>query len=275
MSPEDITKWMSATATPPDTVTLDSALQQWPWFVPMRLMEIAREHQKSPFSAQVLDKLRLYSSDWLPAYTLIVADEEVPNFAQIEPEIPANAAAEARHHDAAMPEGPFVANTEEATPTAEPLIQPLYTEDYFRYEGIDAVDEPVVIEPKADQTPEQPQTLMVMMSFAEWLAHFKTKSQKEQEEAQEKSALRSMWQREKLAAAMEDEPEEIPEDVFEMAVSSITKEDDIVSESLAQIYEKQEKWGAAAEMYRKLALKYPSKSTYFASRAEAAKKRLL
>ncbi len=101
------------------------------------------------------------------------------------------------------------------------------------------------------------------MAFAEWLAHFKTKSQKEEEEAKEKRALRSMWQQEKLAAALDDEPDEIPEDVFEMAVSSITKEDDIVSEPLAQIYERQEKWGAAADMYRKLALEISGKKHLF------------
>jgi hypothetical protein len=114
---------------------------------------------------------------------------------------------------------------------------------------------------------------MVVMSFAEWLNHYKIKSEREEEEARDKSALRSMWQQEKLAAALEDEPEEIPEDVFEMAVTSITREDDLASESLAEILEKQGKWTAAAEMYRKLGLRNPAKSAYFASRAEAAKKR--
>lgn len=264
MNPDVFTRWLEAPATLPNDAVISNAVRYWPWFVPARILEAARDHQQHPYSEKVLSRLQLYSNNWLLAYSLLAQKAAIDDEVLVA-EMPA-AMPESVQEEAALP--PEI----EAVPAEEPLIQPLYTEDYFRHQGIEVSDE----EPQIpEQEPPEPQTLMVVMSFAEWLAHFKTKSQREQEEAQEKSALRSMWQREKLAAAMEDEPEEIPEDVFEMAVSSITKEDDIASESLAKIYEQQEKWSAAAEMYRKLALKYPSKSTYFASRAEAAKKRLL
>jgi hypothetical protein len=264
MTSDAITNWLEAPATLPDTATLDHALREWPWFVPTRLMEAVRAHKQIPFCEKTMANLRLFTDNWLQAYLLLTYEERAAADIFFDDEDLEDVVDESEFEEEEI--------LSETPANEEPLIQPLYTEDYFRYEGVEAKE---AIPPPEPEKPEQPQTLMVMMSFAEWLNHFKTKTRKEQEEARDKSALRSMWQQEKLAAALEDDPGEIPEDVFEMAVSSITKEDDIISEPLAQIYERQEKWSAAAEMYRKLALKYPAKSTYFASRAEAAKKRLL
>ena len=138
----------------------------------------------------------------------------------------------------------------------EPLIQPLYTADYFRQQG-EKVSEEIPEEIKEYKAPvnmmtEAEKSLMVMMSFTEWLLHFRDTSARHQEEKKEQKALKTMWQKEKLAAAIEEENDEIPENVFEMAVNSIAKEDGLASESLADIYIKQEKYDKAIEMYRKL-----------------------
>ncbi len=290
MTPDHITGWLQEPATLPEDSKINELIRVWPWFVPGRLMDAARRHQQAPFSAQTLSSLQLYTSDWLPAYDILCKSglpddkayvvpaeqpEEAEQTIEVEEKVENTSIwsqeEDEEEEDKAEEDAVEVPAKTKREHPAEPLIQPLYTEDYFRHQGVPVQNE---IPEQEKEEEQEPQTLMVMMSFAEWLAHFKVKSQKEQEEAQGKRALRSMWQQEKLAAALEDEPDEIPEDVFEMAVSSITKEDDLVSESLAQIYERQEKWGAAAEMYRKLALKYPTKSTYFAGRAQAAKKRL-
>lgn len=143
---------------------------------------------------------------------------------------------------------------------SEPLIQPIYTEDYFLHQGIDA--ETTEVEN------EKEKQLMVMMSFSDWLMHFKTKKEKQKEEEEDQKALKTMWQKEKLAAALEEENEEIPEGVFEMAVNSIKNEDDLVSESLAEIMIKQGKFDKAIEMYRKLSLRNPQKNAYFADKIE-------
>ena len=154
----------------------------------------------------------------------------------------------------------------------EPLIQPLYTADYFRQQG-EKVSEEIPEEIKEYKAPvnmmtEAEKSLMVMMSFTEWLLHFRDTSARHQEEKKEQKALKTMWQKEKLAAAIEEENDEIPENVFEMAVNSIAKEDGLASESLAEIYIKQEKYDKAIEMYRKLSLRNPQKSTYFARKIE-------
>ena len=83
-----------------------------------------------------------------------------------------------------------------------------------------------------------------------------------------KGIIRSLWQKEKLAAAFQEENDEIPENVFDMAVNSITMEEDMASESLANIYIKQEKYDKAIEMYRKLSLLYPEKNLYFARKID-------
>lgn len=152
----------------------------------------------------------------------------------------------------------------------EQLIYPIYTEDYFLHQGIpaspdipDEIDELI-----QDDMTEEEKSLMVVMSFTEWLLHFKKTAQKQKEEKKDQKALKTMWQKEKLAAAMEEENEEIPENVFEMAVNSITKEDGLASESLADIYIKQGKYDKAIEMYRKLSLRNPKKNVYFARKIE-------
>lgn len=49
--------------------------------------------------------------------------------------------------------------------------------------------------------------------------------------------------------------------------------EDIVSETLAQIYEEQGFFARAAEVYRKLGLIYPEKSNYFAARLKELRKK--
>ncbi len=152
-----------------------------------------------------------------------------------------------------------------------PLIHPIYTEDYFLQQGekvsTELPDEIDSLLPE-DNSDEGAKSLMVMMSFSEWLLHFKSTAEKQQEDDKGQKALKTMWQKEKLAAAIEEENEEIPENVFEMAVNSITKEDGLASESLAEIYIKQGKYDKAIDMYRKLSLRNPQKSAYFARKIE-------
>jgi len=108
--------------------------------------------------------------------------------------------------------------------------------------------------------------LMVMMSFSDWLNHFKSKTEKEQIEEQEKRALKTAWQKEKLTAIIEEEQDEIPEMIFKQAMDSISMENALISESLAEILAKQGKTDKAIEMYKKLSLRNPEKNSYFADR---------
>lgn len=153
--------------------------------------------------------------------------------------------------------------------TDESFILPVYTEDYFLHQGMQvSSDLPTDLPGKEMSPAEEAKSLMVVMSFSEWLVYFKKRKEQEQEEVEGQKAVKTMWQKEKLAAALEEENEEIPEKVFEMAVNSITKEDDLASESLAEIHAMQGKYDKAIEMYRKLSLRNPQKKAYFARKIE-------
>ncbi len=156
----------------------------------------------------------------------------------------------------------------------EALITPMVSVDYFLLKGEKVPDElPAEINSlKTETETEAEKALMVMMSFSDWLLHFKNSGERQQEETRDQKALKSMWQKEKLAAAMEEENEEIPENVFKMAVDSITPEEGMASETLADIYIRQGKYDHAIDMYKKLSLLNPQKNTYFARKIEEALK---
>ena len=189
--------------------------------------------------------------------------------------VPAHKQAKEQQIEEAIPETQPEPQPEQVSDLADSsLIFPIYTGDYFLQQGEKIPEEiPQVDELKVETIEDdEDKSLMVVMSFSEWLLHFKSSSEKQIEETKDKRALRSMWQKEKLAAAIEEENEEIPENVFEMAVNSISKEEGLVSDTLPEIYIKQGKYDKAIEMYRKLSLRNPQKSIYFARKIEEALK---
>lgn len=142
-------------------------------------------------------------------------------------------------------------------------------------------NEPLPIKPKTaikeqkkatSHIEEEKNTLMVMMSFTDWLNHFKYKKQEEDAETLEKKALKTAWKLEKLSAIIEEEPnDDIPEPIFRQALDSIA-EQDIISETMATLYTQQGKKDKAIYIYQKLSLLNPEKSNYFALQIEKLKR---
>jgi len=129
-------------------------------------------------------------------------------------------------------------------------FQPLYTDDYFAYKRL---KEPA----RADDLNEK--GMAEMKSFTDWLRQMKDsfagKAQKD-------------WYHQHLHHIYEDEEPEVSEAVEQMAMKSITLNDDIVSETLAEIWARQHQYQSAIHIYQKLSLLNPDKSAYFAQKIQ-------
>ena len=68
-----------------------------------------------------------------------------------------------------------------------------------------------------------------------------------------------------------DIPANVPEK-NEIIEKSVAETDELITETLAMIYFKQKKYEKALDAFKKLSLKYPEKSIYFASRIEEIEK---
>jgi tetratricopeptide (TPR) repeat protein len=227
-----------------DSDSIRGLIEMYPYFVPARFMDAANQHQKAPFSPAMMDTMQLYMGNWLMYCQFLQSASD----AVVIP----------------TPPPPAI-----SAQTEEPIILPVYTEDYFLHQGMQVSNDlPENVQKKEQSAEDAAKGLMVMMSFSEWLNHFKSRKQHEADEEQGQKAVKTMWQKEKLAAALEEENEEIPEKVFEMAVNSIANEDDLASESLAEVHLRQGRFDKAIEMYRKLSLRNPQKKAYFARKIE-------
>ena len=127
-------------------------------------------------------------------------------------------------------------------PADKPSFEPYHTVDYFASQGIKPVQE----EKPADRFGQQ------LKSFTEWL---KTMKRLPVVEIEKKVDVRS------------------EEQVLELAETSI-KDDDVVTETMADVWIKQGNKEKAIEIYNKLSLLNPSKSDYFAAKIEETKNSL-
>jgi hypothetical protein len=120
------------------------------------------------------------------------------------------------------------------------LFQPFYTVDYFASQGIKFREE----DKPADKFGQQ------LKSFTEWL-----KTLKRLPESQ-------------VELSMSGRTDHKVESLAENSV----KNRDIITESMAEVWEKQGNHGKAIDVYNKLSLLDPSKNAYFAAKIEALKK---
>ncbi len=299
MADNSAVKMISDIMGNPDAGAVADIIEQYPYFVPARYIKAAAAHKASPYAPAMLSDMHAYMGNWLlfldhlegkgvtvvEEIPTVVAEEVIAPVLQQEmagnsPEdVPQEPETILEAVIATEPEIEIVEtiHTEEITEEVnkerlEDIFTPIQSDDYFMQQGIKVSQElPEHIDASLNTEGDddsQDKSLMVMMSFTEWLVHFKRTADEKNSEIEDQKAVRAMWQKEKLAAALEEENDEIPENVFEMAVNSIAKEEGLASESLAEIYLKQGKRDHAIEMYKKLSLRNPQKNAYFAARIE-------
>lgn len=138
------------------------------------------------------------------------------------------------------------------TPKEETTLtfQPLYTDDYFAYKRLKEPE-------SAEQLNEK--GMADMRSFTDWL--------KEMKQSFAKKADKDWYHQQLHRIYVDDEPE-VSEAVEKMAMESITLNDDIVSETLAEIWARQHQYQTAIQIYQKLSLLNPNKSAYFAQKIQ-------
>ena len=125
---------------------------------------------------------------------------------------------------------------------AELVFEPFYTVDYFASQGIKFKNE----EKPKDKFGQQ------LKSFTDW--------------------LRTMKRLPDSEISVTEEPK-TEQKVEQMAEHSL-QEREVITEAMAEVWEKQGNAAKAIEIYTKLSLLDPSKSVYFASKIEVLKKRL-
>ena len=122
---------------------------------------------------------------------------------------------------------------------AEITFEPYHTIDYFASQGIRTKEE----EKPKDQLSRQ------LKSFTEWLKIMKRLPVSE------------------IAASVSATDEKKVEKMAEISIS----DREVITEAMAEVWEKQENKAKATEIYQKLSLLNPTKSSYFAAKIEQLK----
>lgn len=140
----------------------------------------------------------------------------------------------------------FIYSENETSLLQKPVLQPLYTEDYFAYTRTKLPDNPV-----NDKEP----TMEKLKSFTGWLRTLKRPSG------------RGDMEQEGLPSPFVDDEKK----VMEMEEESQLKED-VYTEAMAEIRVKIGQPEKAIAIYEKLILLNPEKKAYFAGKIDALKK---
>ena len=133
-------------------------------------------------------------------------------------------------------------------------------------------------------------------SFTDWLKQVDKKKAPPVEDEDEEDDLEEQYHAGKFEAQLHKQIAEEPEAIMpvpkipanwkkssdvkaevkisDLAQKSIQRDDNTITETLAKILELQKHYGKAIEAYEKLSLKYPEKSSYFATRILELKKKI-
>ncbi len=166
-------------------------------------------------------------------------------------------------------------------PQEKPLLKPIErvkTEEPVVKKKEEPKVEPVVekkVEPVVKKQQPQPNETH---TFTEWLRLASIHSvkaveiEREKKKPSQKDALIDKFLREEPKISKPQKAEFFSP--VNMAKQSIIEDDELVTETLAQIYEKQGFFAKAIKAYEKLSLKYPEKSLSFAARIENLRQKL-
>lgn len=169
----------------------------------------------------------------------VAAEKPIPDEIPVPADIPVTAATPDAAETAAVIPEPVPEIPAVAAGGTDLLFEPYHTVDYFASQGIRLRDEEKPVDKFG----------MQLKSFTEWLKTMK-----------------------KFPVAETAGQQAVPADqhVEQLAGQSITGKD-VLTEAMAEVWEKQGNTQKAIEIYRKLSLLEPAKSTYFAAKIDRLK----
>jgi len=131
-----------------------------------------------------------------------------------------------------MPVTEIPAEPEKSKEEDLPIFEPLHTVDYFASQGIKVTEEPMTTDKIGKQ----------LKSFTEWLKTMK-----------------------KIPVEKLPTPDAATEKKIQSIADDSNTAEEVITEAMAEVLEKQGKTDKAIEIYEKLSLLNPSKSAYFAA----------
>jgi len=140
----------------------------------------------------------------------------------------------------AVPETTATSSPSAETPASDLLFEPYHTVDYFASQGIKFKEEERPADPFGRQ----------LKSFTDWLKTLKRLPVTE----------------------IATQPVSSGEKKVEVMAAHSLEDRDVITEAMAEVWEKQGNHAKALEIYSKLSLLEPAKSAYFAAKIEALKK---
>ncbi len=243
---------------------LTELVKEYPYFQTAQILLAKNLHNEKNirYNAQ-LKIAAAYSADRTKLYELINGIAKVEEKV-IQSEIKVEPVVEIKEISQERP----VLKPIERVKTEEPLVKK--KEEPKVEQVVEKKVEPVVKkqQPKVDET----------HTFTEWLRLASLHSvkaveiEREKKKPSQKDALIDKFLREEPKISKPQKAEFFSP--VNMAKQSIIEDDELVTETLAQIYEKQGFFAKAIKAYEKLSLKYPEKSLSFAARIENLRQKL-
>lgn len=256
-------------------VELSEIIREFPYCQSARILYAKNLHQlKDIRYSNNLKIAAIYAADRKALYHLLMQPALVEKIHEIEKEHPVAVTAEpeAPVSEVKSPESQAAIDSEE-----KPTLNPVSNQG--KENPVSALEQEILKEalaasykiesetqPEAEEIIKEPVRLKERMTFLEWMAAMK--SGPSQETVTKKASASSID--ELLAKLSGTETKASPKKEFftpsAMGRLSLVEDDKFVTETLAKIYEQQGNYAKAISAYKNLSLKYPEKSSYFASR---------
>ncbi len=155
---------------------------------------------------------------------------------------------------------------------AKELKEQEQTDEFDILKEIEAIDDNTEIFDLSyfNQPQEEPKDLS-SLSFEEWLDYVENKTtKKETSEIKKQESLIEKFIKNKSSNKISSKGD--TQQIASVVNKGTEEKDDLITETLANIYIKQKLYDKAIKAFTKLSLKYPEKSVYFANRIEEINK---